>query len=164
VFAHPNWSIDEARTALTRVNDAAHALLLKSESEGSEADRRLVATGWDLGDLTRRYRRFVAMFGPVLDAITSAGNADLTAEAAFVIRTLLIHEYRKVHLQDPLLPPALLPADWVGTAAYEMTKRLYSVVFVAAESYLSNTASTLSEPLPAADNLAHARFGGLTPA
>ena len=164
VFAHPNWSIDEARTALTRVNDAAHALLLKSESEGSEADRRLVATGWDLGDLTRRYRRFVATFGPVLDAITSAGNADLTAEAAFVIRTLLIHEYRKVHLQDPLLPPALLPADWVGTAAYDLTKRLYSAVFAAAERYLSNTASTLSEPLPPADSLAHARFGGLTPA
>jgi phenylacetic acid degradation operon negative regulatory protein len=164
VFAHPNWSIDEARTALSGVAAATHALLLKSESEGSEADRRLVAAGWDLGDLTRRYRRFVDMFSPVLDAITSGANTDLTAEAAFVIRTLLIHEYRKVHLQDPLLPPALLPADWVGAAAYDLTRRLYSAVFAAAESYLSNTASTLSEPLPPADDLAYARFGGLKPA
>jgi phenylacetic acid degradation operon negative regulatory protein len=164
VFAHPNWSIEEARTALNGVEGAAQALLLKSESEGSEADRRLVASGWDLGDLTRRYRRFIDMFSPVLDAITSGAKVDLTADAAFVIRTLLIHEYRKVHLQDPLLPRALLPADWVGAAAYDLTKRLYSAVFAAAESYLSNTASTLSEPLPPADSLAYARFGGLKPA
>jgi phenylacetic acid degradation operon negative regulatory protein len=164
VFAHPNWSIEEARTALSGVAGAAQALLLKSESEGSETDRRLVASGWDLGDLTRRYRRFVAMFSPVLDAIESTPNAELTTEAAFVIRTLLIHEYRKIHLQDPLLPPALLPSDWVGAAAYNLTKRLYSAVFAAAESYLSDTASTLSEPLPPADSLAHARFGGLQPA
>lgn len=161
VFAHPNWSIEEARTALGGVDGAAHALLLKSESEGSEADRRLVAAGWDLGDLTRRYRRFVDMFSPVLEATGSGTNTELTAEAAFVIRTLLIHEYRKIHLQDPLLPPALLPADWVGAVAYDLTKRLYSAVFREAESYLSNTASTMSEPLPPADRLAHARFGGL---
>jgi len=163
VFAHPNLSSAEARTALGGVNGAADALLLKSESEGSEADRHMVASGWDLGELARRYRRFVDMFSPVLDTVESTPNADVTTEAAFVIRTLLIHEYRKVHLQDPLLPPALLPCDWVGTAAYTLTKRLYSAVFAAAESYLSDTASTLSEPLPPANSLAHARFGGLKP-
>src|SRR2546430_16693793 len=30
---------------------------------------------------------------------------------SFIIRTLLIHEYRKIHLRDPLLPPALLPPN-----------------------------------------------------
>jgi len=162
LFAHPNWSIEEARTALSGIAGAANALLLKSESEGSDADRRLVASGWNLGDLTRRYRRFVAMFSPVSEALASGNNVDLTAPAAFVIRTLLIHEYRKIHLQDPLLPPTLLPADWVGATAYDLTRRLYAAVFAAAESYLSNTASTLSEPLPPADSLARARFGGLT--
>jgi phenylacetic acid degradation operon negative regulatory protein len=86
-----------------------------------------------------------------------------TDEAAFIIRTLLIHEYRKIHLQDPLLPPALLPVNWVGAAAYDLSKHLYSAVFPAAERYLSNTASTTTEPLPAADSSAYARFGGLAP-
>jgi phenylacetic acid degradation operon negative regulatory protein len=185
VFAHPNWSVEEARAALNGVDGAANALLLKSESEGSDADRRLVASGWDLGDLTRRYRKFVETFTPVLDAVgarisptatrdaghgradanaedgAAAGDHDLAGEAAFVIRTLLIHEYRKIHLQDPLLPPALLPSDWVGTAAYELTRRLYSAVFAGAERYLSDTASTMTEPLPPADRSAYARFGGL---
>jgi phenylacetic acid degradation operon negative regulatory protein len=158
VFAHPNWDVAEARTALSGLDGAADGLLLKSMSEGSAADRRLVAVGWDLADLTRRYARFVDTFTPVADAIGSA----LTDEAAFVVRTLLIHEYRKIHLRDPLLPPALLPDDWVGSTAYDLSRRLYSRVFPAAERYLSNTASTTTEPLPRADSSAYARFGGLT--
>jgi phenylacetic acid degradation operon negative regulatory protein len=141
VFAHPNWSVDEA-------------------SEGGETDRQLVAAGWDLGDLTRRYRRFLETFTPVADAIGPTASD----EAAFIVRTLLIHEYRKIHLQDPLLPPALLPANWVGAAAYDLSKHLYSAVFPAAERYLSNTASTTTKPLPPADSSAFARFGGLDPA
>jgi phenylacetic acid degradation operon negative regulatory protein len=222
VFAHPNWSVEEARAALGGMDGASQALLLKSESEGSDADHHLVAAGWDLGELTRRYRKFVETFTPVLDSVSrarigpaptreaghakayanravslmpngtgsadrtltadstgssdciatadgagstdcpdTADSSDLTPEAAFVVRTLLIHEYRKIHLQDPLLPPALLPSDWVGATAYELTRRLYTAVFPAAEQYLSDTASTMTDPLPPADRSAHARFGGL---
>ena len=157
VFAHPNWSVDEARAGLKGVEGASDGLLLKSSSEGRDADHRIVAAGWDLGDLTRRYRRFVEIFTPV-DASTPDTASD---ESAFVIRTLLIHEYRKIHLQDPLLPPVLLPADWVGATAYDLSRRLYSAVFPATERYLSNTASTTSAPLPPADSSAYARFGGL---
>jgi phenylacetic acid degradation operon negative regulatory protein len=177
VFAHPNWGVEEAREALKDVAGAAEGLLLKSLTEGGESDRRLVAAGWDLGELTRRYRRFVETFAPVANAVCPITAAEprtsvvvlaaaatppvVTDEAAFIIRTLLIHEYRKIHLQDPLLPPALLPESWVGAAAYDLTRRLYSAVFPAAERYLSNTASTTTNPLPAADNSAYARFGGL---
>ena len=156
VFAHPNWNLQEARAGLSGLEGTADALLLKSSSGGVETDRRLVASGWDLGDLARRYRRFVETFTPVANAMPCGAT-----ESAFVIRTLLIHEYRKIHLQDPLLPPALLPTDWVGTTAYDLSRRLYCSVFAAAEDYLSNTASTTTEPLPPADRSAYARFGGL---
>ena len=156
VFAHPNWNIEQAREGLSGLADIGEPMLLKSSSEGIETDRRLVASGWDLGELTRRYRRFVDTFTPVADAMPCADS-----ESAFVIRTLLIHEYRKIHLQDPLLPPALLPSDWVGATAYELTQRLYRAVFTTAEDYLSNTASTTTEPLPPAAPSAYERFGGL---
>jgi phenylacetic acid degradation operon negative regulatory protein len=159
VFAHPNWSVEEARAGLKGMEGATDGMLLKSSGEDSETDRRLVAAGWDLGDLTRRYRRFLDTFTPVAEAV----GPKATDEAAFIVRTLLIHEYRKIHLQDPLLPPALLPVNWVGTAAYDLSKHLYSAVFAAAERYLTNTASTTTESLPPADSSAYARFGGLNP-
>jgi phenylacetic acid degradation operon negative regulatory protein len=161
VFAHPNSDLRQARQWLHGLELTPDAILLRSSSEDLAVDQGLVAAGWDLGELTRRYRRFTEAFEPVEAAVASASAAELAPEAAFVIRTLLIHDYRKIHLQDPLLPPALLPKDWIGSTAYELCGKLYAEVFPAAEKFLSATASTLSQPLAAADRSAYARFGGL---
>ena len=159
VFAHPNCTLPQARKWIDGLNGTGRGLLLRSASEGTEVDQRLVASGWDLDELGRRYRRFADTFSPVEAA--AASRANMAAEAAFVIRTLLIHEYRKIHLQDPLLPPALLPADWVGTAAYELCKHLYACVFPSSEEFLTHTAARINGPLPATNATAHMRFGGL---
>jgi phenylacetic acid degradation operon negative regulatory protein len=158
VFAHPNSNITQARDWLRGIDGAADTVVLKSSSDDLVVDRQVVSAGWDLGELARRYRRFVDAFGAVE---TAAGRTVLDPEGAFVVRTLLIHEYRKIHLRDPLLPPALLPADWVGASAYDLCRNLYARVFAAAENYLSATGSTLSEPLPAAGVAAYGRFGGV---
>lgn len=172
VFAHPSCSLAQARDWVRNLDASKDALLLQSSSEELAVDRRLVAAGWDLAGLARRYQRFVKAFRPIQAAVAPgvsvpaapapSGAGPLTAEAAFVIRTLLIHDYRKIHLQDPLLPPALLPDDWIGSTAYDLCSRLYGTVFAAAEYFLSQTASTLSEPLPRVNPEACARFGGIS--
>lgn len=158
-FAHPNCSLEQARQWLANIEAAGAAICLRSASGELGVDRQVAARGWDLGELTRRYRRFVAMFEPVEAAVRTC--ARLEPEAALIIRTLLIHEYRKIHLQDPLLPATLLPADWVGTAAYEVTRRLYSLVFAAAEEFLSATGATLRGALPPAEPSTYGRFGAI---
>jgi phenylacetic acid degradation operon negative regulatory protein len=158
LFAHPNSNIAQARDWLRGIGGAGDALVLKSSSDDLAVDRKVVGAGWDLGELARRYRRFVEAFGAVEKA---ARQTVLAPEGAFVVRTLLIHDYRKIHLQDPLLPPALLPDDWVGTSAYDLCRNLYARVFAAAEDYLTATGSTLSQSLPAADVAAYGRFGGV---
>jgi phenylacetic acid degradation operon negative regulatory protein len=157
LFAHPACSAAQARLWLRALGRDRRVLLLQSRGGGLRQDRRLAAAGWDLKVLARRYRRFLARFAPVGPAL----GRGTPAATAFVIRTLLIHEYRKIHLQDPLLPPALLPGRWVGTAAYALCGRLYARVFPAAEAHLSATAHRLHRPLPRANSAAHARFGGV---
>jgi phenylacetic acid degradation operon negative regulatory protein len=158
VFAHPGASPQDARAWLQNLPGTARALLLTSSAD-AHSDRQLAAAGWDLAELGRRYRRFLQRFEP-LEAVMTG----LDGERAFLVRTLLIHEYRKVHLQDPLLPVGLLPADWVGTRAYELSRRVYSELLAPSETYLSRTAQRLSGPLPAADPGVYARFGGVTAA
>ena len=158
LFAHPSCTLREAHEWLHNVPVAADALLLRGASADLAVDRELAARGWDLGELTRRYRRFVTRFSPVESALTVHGA---TAETAFLVRTLLIHEYRKIHLQDPQLPPALLPADWVGSAAYDLCRQLYTRLFADAETYLSGAARQLQRPLPPASSAAYGRFGGV---
>jgi phenylacetic acid degradation operon negative regulatory protein len=121
-------------------------------------DRRLVESGWNLIELGHAYERFVAVFGPIGKALRT-GRPPSPA-TAFVLRTLLIHEYRKIHLRDPLLPDVLLPANWIGSAAYELCQKLYRSVYCAAEQHLAAQAQTLSGALPRASREARGRFSG----
>ena len=133
-------------------------------SEASVNDGRdvhfnaLVRRAWALDELDQRYQDFVARFRPVYKAVRSA---TLPAPLAFQIRALLIHEYRKIVLRDPLLPEALLPANWNGLAAYQLCRNLYRAVAPHSEAYLTEKMETADGPLPPADPAFHSRFGGL---
>lgn len=157
VFIHPTCTPRQARSWLVP-GAAEDGWLFTSLGEAGAADRRLVAAAWDLADIARRYRRFRDAFAPIEACGTLAG---LPPESAFVVRTLLIHEYRKIHLRDPLLPPALLPEGWIGAEAYGLCRRLYAAVFRAAERHLSEHGATLDDALPPAGPELFARFGGL---
>jgi phenylacetic acid degradation operon negative regulatory protein len=158
VYAHPACTLEEARAWLVTLGCASRCWLFRSATEGLAADHRLAAEGWNLAEIGRRYRRFRDTFAPVEAALRESDA--LAPPAAFLVRTLLIHEYRKIHLQDPLLPPALLPTEWVGTEAYELTATLYAGVFAAAERFLSETGRTIAGTLPSAGAEVHTRFGG----
>ena len=161
VFAHPSCTLEQARGWLAARGCAGEGWLLKSATEGLEHDRRLAASGWDLTGIARRYRRFRDSFAPVRAA---AAAANLPPESAFLVRTLLIHEYRKIHLRDPQLPPKLLPPAWAGAEAYGLCRKLYAAVFAGAEEYLTQTALAARQTLPPPGPELYARFGGLATA
>jgi len=157
LFAHPGTSAEETRGWLHSLAGAQDGLLLHSAAADAATERALAAQGWDLAELERGYQRFLGRFAALEPALKGPA---FTGETAFLVRTLLVHEYRKIHLQDPLLPPTLLPPDWVGARAYELARRVYGAVFAPAEDFLSVTARRLDGPLPEADAAAPARVGG----
>lgn len=157
LLAHPTLTPADAREHL-----AAHGLrdvpaIFEARAGEPGAERRLLERGWDLGELAARYRRFIARFAPMRAAL--ARRAALPP-AAFVVRTLLIHEYRRIHLRDPLLPRALLPRDWPGAAAYELSRALYARVLPASEEHLTRVAARLDGPLPPPEAALFRRFSG----
>ena len=158
LFAHPACTLRQASRWLRGLRGMRGALLFRGASGGVAADRELAARGWDLSLQARRYRGFIARFAPAARVLAARS---VSAETAFLVRTLLIHEYRKIHLKDPQLPLALLPADWTGRSAYRLCRRLYARLFPAAEKHLSAWARRLDRPLPRANAAARARFGVL---
>ena len=53
---------------------------------------------------------------------------DLAAAApldAYSLRTMLVHEYRRIRLRAPDVPVELLPPDWIGNLAYDLAADLY---------------------------------------
>ena len=157
VLAHPSRSVADTQDLLGEMGMKGRAIVLQAASAGLAQDRELILMGWDLAELARGYRRFIASFSGIYAALSDHMQAE--SSQAFVIRTLLIHEYRKIHLRDPLLPHDLLPPDWIGADAYDLCRQLYRRVFEKAESYLSANAARLHEPLVALTRESSERFG-----
>ena len=116
---------------------------------------------WDLPAIAHDYRRFLALFGRVIDRFRMRAIERADPAQCFVVRTLLIHAYRRVLLRDPRLPAALLPLDWPGSAAYVLTRDFYRLTHARAEAHLAATLAEDGATWPPADPSFHARFGGL---
>lgn len=161
VFAHPEFDARAWRAQLTSGGPLAKVMVFDAALAADEAPQRLVELGWDLQDLGRRYQRFVDRFAGVQAELRR--RRDIDPGECFLVRTLLIHEYRRLHLRDPLLPPALLRDNWPGAQSAALCRDVYARVFDASERHLSRVAARLSGPLPQADASIVQRFGGLGP-
>jgi len=122
----------------------------------------LVADGWDLSGVAQGYQQFITQFEPLLAAVRAAeAEGGLAPQQAYVVRTLLIHAYRRVQLHDPQLPVELLPTPWPGALAYELTRAIYLAVYAAAEQHIDATLRREDSEAPAAEPAFFDRFGGL---
>ena len=100
-------------------------------STPSLADR--VDAVWALGTLENDYRRFLARFSTLSEALR---KPEVDAEQAFIVRTLLVHAYRRVRLRDPQLPREVLAERWPGGAAYATARTLYRAIRTRADRFV----------------------------
>jgi len=161
LFAHPMHGEKVIQARLAELESVGKLIVMQQAVVTTAADAQLIAMGWDLDDLSRRYRRFIELYKSVSEALSSKSIHPVLEESCFILRTLLLHEYRKIHLRDPLLPLALLPDNWAGVEAYELCRKVYAKLFSPSERYLTATAETMDGPLPSPTSAVFARFGGL---
>jgi phenylacetic acid degradation operon negative regulatory protein len=118
--------------------------------------KALVQEKWGIAELEGRYKRFLVIFRPVLDAIIK--KIKLDPEDCFLLRVLLIHEYRRILLRDHDLPLELLPSGWPGLNARNLTVNLYARLSPRAEEFITTELESAEGPLPKASNSFHERF------
>ena len=160
LLAHPVPNIGELDETLRRNDVHDEVIVLTGQTVRNEASmRRLAHDGWKLDELDQRYGDFVAAFRPVMTALQK--QPEISDQTAFLTRILLIQEYRKIMLRDPLLPQELLPADWQGRAAYRLCNNLYRAIHKPADAYLGDVAETADGPMPAPATAFYQRFDGL---
>jgi len=123
---------------------------------GKDAD--LVRRAWNLLDLDQAYRAFVDSYAPVLAQWQSHAGA-MDEASAFLIRSLLIHDYRRLLLRDPQLPGVLLPAQWAGHEARQLCRQLYGLLLAPSERHLNQKLRLADGQTPLASALVGERFG-----
>jgi phenylacetic acid degradation operon negative regulatory protein len=159
-FVRPQMTARAPPAVLANRQVAPHVVTaLAHDLPGHRTLAAVTAQAWPLAALATDYRRFLLHFGGVIDRFR-AGTAHDPAQC-FIVRTLLIHAFRRVMLRDPMLPPALLPLDWPGAAAYALCRDFYRLTHRSAEQHLLATLRGNGESLPPANAAFHARFEGL---
>ena len=162
VMARPAPDVDDLETMLSRVGVAGEVVVMcarATESLRNDTLINFVRNSWNLADIEARYEVFTERFLPVLAALRRTSTIE--PRIAFQIRTLLLQEYRKLLLRDPILPAELLPKQWHGLQAYQLCRELYLRVHSAADDYLSVAMETAKGPLPPPMPEFFQRFGGL---
>jgi phenylacetic acid degradation operon negative regulatory protein len=159
---HPSPDRASLDHVLRRLGLADTAIVIDGAATGRRTGtplRGLVAGCWDLAEVEAGYRGFLERFRPVWSLLEAGAPRD--PAACFRLRVLLIHEYRRAVLRDPLLPAELLPPDWPGNAARALARNIYRAVEADAERHLAPLLRNAEGPLPEPDRGYYQRFGGL---
>lgn len=159
LFAHhtfDNKPLNEILVEMGLTNEVAVLFAETRDIASRRALRSLAQNKWNIEELEEEYKRFLVVFRPVLDAV---GKSDiLSPQVSFLLRTLLIHEYRRILLKDPDLPEELLPTGWPGINARNLTINLYSKLCAPSEEYIIQELESADGPLPKASPSFYERF------
>lgn len=142
-FVHP--SADLAKVLDTLVSEGlAEALPHLMPMQAADSRSGLAATGvdlvqcaWRLDTLADAYSSFVSTYLPILAELRRHGQTEIMPSDAFLLRILLIHDYRRLLLRDPELPQVLLPHDWSGQMARLVSRDIYRYLLAPSEEHLN---------------------------
>ena len=161
VYAHPAPEPDAIVSLLQRF-DLQQQLFVTSARDlpGALGKPLAAAVGetWALDEVRNGYLRFIERFAPLARTV---GKGNITPEQAFMIRTLLIHAFRRVQLHDPKLPASLLPQAWPGNESYALCREIYRQVYQAAQDWLLATLRREDGNVAEAAPYFYERFSGL---
>lgn len=161
VYLHPTPDTDIIEDILGRTGTRGKVFICTAASSSLPTAlplERIVDACWELDTVQQKYQQFVALFEPLR---TLMQQAPLSDREAFMLRTLLTHHFRRMQLNDPQLPLALLPPKWPGKAAYELCHDIYQATCEQSEHYILATLreedAQATDPAP----YFYHRFGGL---
>lgn len=113
----------ELDTYLKKQNLSELVQIIVGERFGGPRDRDFAARIWPLNEINERYKSFLAGWAAEL-------KKEQTSEERFQAAALFHDRYIDILLEDPQLPIAILPHDWVGDKAAKLFKKLKSLLTV----------------------------------
>lgn len=129
-----------------------------AQATQSACDADLVRRAWNLNTLSVAYSQFSATYQPIVDDLKDGSAGDLDEQSAFLLRTLLIHDYRRLLLRDPELPEVLLPVNWPGQKARTLCRELYTLLTPRSNRHLDQVVRLADGSMPAEDKTLPERF------
>ena len=162
VYACPSADREELDETIGGLDLTGQVTVLKASAEESHSRsgmRRLARKKWNLDELKALYDEYLDSYRPMARELRPN---ELTPEQSFWLRTLMVHDYRRILLRDPEFPDVVLPTGWFGFSAYELIKRTYKVIAPSSVQYICRELQNAEGPMPAPGRRFYRRFDGLT--
>lgn len=156
VYALPHSHRPALDQQLSELGVKDDIVVMQAHADDEEALRKLVLSHWKLDELRQRYKVFTGHYSKAFKALNQRQPA--IAHSMFLLRILLIHEYRKILLSDPELPAAMLPADWDGYAARSLTGDIYRLLAETSTEWVSRELLNADGFLPRVGDILKTRF------
>jgi len=129
-FASPTVSPTGVASVAERLEAPLAAVVRgRLEAGALHGDPKLVAFADPSGELEALYKRHIARW-------SSVATAGLDDAQAFALRMLVLDEWRRIALRAVAVPDALLPEEWPGDTARQVTIDRYDEVFERSERHL----------------------------
>ena len=160
VFAHPTFSTSEIKRLLKEYeqNDS-YVLLSALDGDNAKLDflevenilcRNITA------QLASEYETFIKEYQPILDRLDEVDQ--LSAQDCFLIKTLMINDYRRLLWHDRIRSSLLLNDDWAGRRARQMTASIYCRIDTKGRQYFRSIGKCSNGELPPIDPKYRKRF------
>lgn len=162
VYAHPGAEHQSLDETLEEMGLSDRVIIMRAETLQPTSEwlmHEVIGQGWRVDDLAHRYHVFLDRFQPIERALKRVKRLD--PRSCFQLRTLLIHEYRRILLHDSDLPTQLLPDRWPGVSATRLTTGIYRRISEGALRYIETTLEASGGLVAGAGGPYFARFGGL---
>lgn len=124
----------------------------------STISNQLMAHRFDIQPTNDLYSTFITTFQPLLQAAQERGQ--LKPEHCFLVRTLLIHQYRYIVLREPELPLELLPENAISLQARKLARRLYQLLTPQSDAHFLRTTESDNGSFNRPNEAYYQRFGG----
>lgn len=163
-FVHPTADLEQVMDSLLleglveAMPQLMPLIAVNARAASCASDVDMVQKAWNLDGLALSYEAFQEKYEALHDALTTHGPDGLTPENAFLVRTLLIHDFRRLLLRDPQLPESLLPATWPGNRSRQLCRDLYRRLLPLSESHLDEKVRLSSGVMPTSSHMLNRRF------
>ncbi|MDH5353433.1 MAG: hypothetical protein OEY09_03220 [Gammaproteobacteria bacterium] len=162
VFAHPTASLEQVQRVITEMALEDEVVIMQAKSMGDNPHRssaNMIKYCFNSDAMKPEYEEFIDFFKDIIPAAAETKNKN--EELCFLLRTLLIHKYRRILLRESELPHELVPADCLSHHARGITEQLYKYICTPAEHFFMRIGESENGALPPVDDEYFTRFGGL---
>jgi len=162
VWAHPSIEKESLDDTLKQLEllDAVIVFNGNTYQEHSQNTlKTLVENSWNIESLANQYQAILTTYQPILARLKQEKSS---MQQAFLLRTLFIHEFRRVLIKDHELPSSMLPKAWPGIATMKLAEELYHQLSSDSINYVTSHLTNADGFLPPTSGTFNLRFAKIS--